>query len=105
VPIFMPGFSFPEKLPAEIEGLQRHNGITYSHEFFEGTMTRLAHFMGEPLSKSDGGKPGGVEGERRTRWRRRVASAIVLGAVGIGITGWNRFHHHVPLPSATTRAT
>jgi uncharacterized membrane protein YeaQ/YmgE (transglycosylase-associated protein family) len=49
VPIIKDGFSFPdnEVLPADIRELSRHNGIRYSHDFFQAAMDKLVSFLAE----------------------------------------------------------
>lgn len=47
VPIMLNNFLFPptEQLPEEIRGIERHNGVTYSHEYFEATFDKLQSFL------------------------------------------------------------
>ena len=41
------GFEFPEPetLPVELRELVRHNGVSYSHEYFAATFDKLQSFM------------------------------------------------------------
>jgi hypothetical protein len=41
VPLLMPGFQFPTKLPNDIKNLPRHQGIDYSHLYFDAMMQKL----------------------------------------------------------------
>ena len=47
VPLMLNNFLFPptEQLPEEIRGIERHNGVTYSHEYFEATFDKLQSFL------------------------------------------------------------
>ncbi len=47
IPILMPEFQFPstELLPVRINTLQQHNGVSYSHEFFQATIEKLMSYL------------------------------------------------------------
>lgn len=47
VPLLMPGFDFPARagLPAELQQLERHNAVSYSHQYFDATVQRLLQYM------------------------------------------------------------
>jgi uncharacterized membrane protein YeaQ/YmgE (transglycosylase-associated protein family) len=47
IPVLKDGFSFPpkESLPFEIRELSRHNGVPYSHDFFDATLDKLVSFL------------------------------------------------------------
>ncbi|MCA9482993.1 MAG: TIR domain-containing protein [Nitrospina sp.] len=47
VPLMVEGFEFPEPetLPVELRELVRHNGVSYSHEYFAATFDKLQSFM------------------------------------------------------------
>lgn len=47
IPILLKHFQFPptESLPKEIRGIERHNGVSYSHEYFEATFDKLQRFL------------------------------------------------------------
>jgi hypothetical protein len=41
VPVFMPGFTFPPKLPEELRSLPRHQGVEYSHLYFDAMIAKI----------------------------------------------------------------
>lgn len=41
IPVMMTGFSFPRQLPDEIKTLPRHQGVEYSHAYFEAMIGRI----------------------------------------------------------------
>ncbi|MCI0734515.1 MAG: TIR domain-containing protein [Methylococcaceae bacterium] len=47
IPLLLNNFQFPpgHQLPEEIRGVERHNGVTYSHEYFEATFDKLQSFL------------------------------------------------------------
>lgn len=47
IPLLLSHFQFPpaSQLPEEIRGVERHNGVTYSHEYFEATFDKLQTFL------------------------------------------------------------
>lgn len=47
VPLMVDEFQYPpkDKLPADLEELTHHNGITYSHEYFDATFDKLSDFL------------------------------------------------------------
>jgi len=47
IPLLMPGFEFPNAadLPESLSSLDRYNGITYSHDYFDATVSRLVQYM------------------------------------------------------------
>jgi hypothetical protein len=50
IPIMMPGFNFPlmQDLPEEIQSIQVHHGVNYSHEFFDAMMKKVVDYLGAP---------------------------------------------------------
>lgn len=45
IPIMMPGFFWPERLPEDIDGIRYLNGITASTEYFNEFLEKLAGFL------------------------------------------------------------
>ncbi len=47
VPLMVEGFEFPDpaELPEELRELVRHNGVSYSHEYFSATFDKLQSFL------------------------------------------------------------
>ncbi|MGH8550058.1 MAG: TIR domain-containing protein [Methylococcales bacterium] len=47
IPLLLNNFQFPpaNQLPEEIRGVERHNGVTYSHEYFDATFDKLQSFL------------------------------------------------------------
>ena len=41
VPLLMPGFQFPARLPDDIRNLARHQGMDYSHLYFDAMLQKL----------------------------------------------------------------
>src|ERR1700681_2889267 len=41
VPLMMPGFEWPPKLPKDLRNLRRHQGLDYSHLYFEAMLQKL----------------------------------------------------------------
>ena len=60
VPVMMDGFSWPDELPEDIQGLRRFQGVHVSFEFFDGFMDRLikALMLDSALSGTDTSRPG-----------------------------------------------
>lgn len=59
IPIMMPGFEFPDSdaLPSSLHSLQRHNGVKYSHEYFDAAVIRLAQYMPQPSASPGSPRP------------------------------------------------
>ncbi len=74
IPLMMPGFDFSktEDLPDSVRALTRHNGVTYSHQYFDATVARLVQYM--PKEKED-------ETATRGRDPARKESVITEGPV------------------------
>ena len=45
VPVFTEGFSFPETLPEDIDGIRWKNGITVNYDYFDAVVTKLISFL------------------------------------------------------------
>ncbi len=47
VPLMVDEFQYPskEQIPADLEELLHHNGVTYSHEYFAATFDKLSDFL------------------------------------------------------------
>jgi hypothetical protein len=61
VPLIMPGFQFPAKLPRDLKNLPRHQGMDYSHLYFDAMIQKLVATL--DLSASD---------EQRTKQEQAV---------------------------------
>lgn len=46
VPVIFPEFEFPAQLPDDIEDLPRHQGVKYSHDFFEAVIDKILRLIG-----------------------------------------------------------
>ncbi len=47
VPLMVDEFQYPPKdnIPDDLEELTHHNGVTYSHEYFDATFDKLSDFL------------------------------------------------------------
>ncbi|MGH8497881.1 MAG: TIR domain-containing protein [Methylococcales bacterium] len=47
IPLMLNNFQFPpsNRLPEDIRGVERYNGVSYSHEYFEATFDKLQRFL------------------------------------------------------------
>jgi len=41
IPVLMPGFTFPREMPDDIRAAARHQGLSYSHEYFDDMLDRI----------------------------------------------------------------
>lgn len=94
VPVMLRGFSFPEKLPEDIEPVRFQNGIEASTEFFDAFIARLGKFL---LSK-----PGMVKRITQNSFIRKVIplfAAFLLTAVIIagGVYAYHRTQNTFPV--------
>jgi hypothetical protein len=48
VPVMLPGFRFPEELPADIADVLRYQGVEYSHTFFDAMIGRILELVRSP---------------------------------------------------------
>lgn len=52
VPVMFPGFEFPAELPDDIKDLPRHQGVKYSHDFFEAVIDKILRLIGvQPVER------------------------------------------------------
>ena len=56
VPLIMPGFQFPPKLPRDLKNLPRHQGMDYSHLYFDAMMQKLLATLDLSASDEERGK-------------------------------------------------
>lgn len=75
IPIISAGFTFPEELPPEIEGIRYRNGINANTEYFDAAMAKLMTFLTK--------KPFKVLLTRRILPIAGIAALTVLAAVGL----------------------
>ena len=56
VPVMLKGFSFPEKLPGDIDDVRYQNGLTCTTEYFEESINRLCqrYLNSVPVSEGNG---------------------------------------------------
>jgi len=89
IPIMMPGFSWPEKLPDDINEIRNLNGITASTEYFNEFLEKLAGFLvsGKQRKKN---KP--------TKQKFRVFLLIGLYSVGLISPLITSLALHLPFP-------
>jgi len=45
IPVFMPGFKFPQMIPPEIEKLMSYQGVPYSHAHAESTINKIIQLL------------------------------------------------------------
>ena len=50
VPVMFPEFKFPTQLPDDIRDLPRHQGVKYSHDFFEAVIDKILRLVGTQSS-------------------------------------------------------
>ena len=53
VPLMMPGFHWPPKLPDDLKNLPRHNGMDYSHLYFDAMMQKLVSILDLSAAETD----------------------------------------------------
>ncbi|MFN7920160.1 MAG: toll/interleukin-1 receptor domain-containing protein [Bryobacteraceae bacterium] len=61
IPVMLPGFAWPAELPEQMQSLPRHQGLDYSHVYFDAMIQRIDESM--RLERDDA--------ERRRRERER----------------------------------
>jgi TIR domain len=84
IPVMLPGFQFPARLPEDIATLPRYQGVQYSHVFFEAVIGKLLQ-MGVPVRQ----KHGLASWSRRLRRQSGLAMAVAA-AVTIGYLVYSR---------------
>ncbi|HVT40082.1 MAG TPA: TIR domain-containing protein [Gemmatimonadaceae bacterium] len=50
VPLMMPGFTWPAKLPKDLRDLRRHQGLDYSHLYFDAMLQKLVATLDLPAA-------------------------------------------------------
>lgn len=73
VPLIMPGFQFPAKLPRDLKNLPRHQGMDYSHLYFDAMIQKLVATL--DLSASDGERAKQEQAAREREERDRAEHA------------------------------
>lgn len=55
LPIMMPGFRFPteDELSEDIQAIRTHQGVNYSHDFFEAMMEKIVSYLNTPGSANN----------------------------------------------------
>ena len=84
IPVMLPGFQFPDTLPASMDGLRYRQGIEVNEEFFDAFMEKLAAFLKA--------KPKFLWWLLQNRtlkrfWPALIAAILVLAGF-LGIRGW-----------------
>lgn len=73
VPLIMPGFQFPPKLPRDLKNLPRHQGMDYSHLYFDAMMQKLMVTLDLSASDEERAKQEQVAKEKEERDRSERA--------------------------------
>ena len=89
VPIMMPGFSWPENLPEDINEIRNLNGITASTEYFNEFIEKLSEFLVSKKRKI-GGNP------TKQRFRVFLISGLYVGGLVLPLI--TSFIFHLPFP-------
>lgn len=67
IPVILPGFTFPSSLDAAIKALPRHQGVEYSHTFFEAMVDRIVDSVVGDKSEREQTARARNDAERLTR--------------------------------------
>ena len=101
VPVMLKGFSFPEKLPGDIDDVRYQNGLTCTTEYFEESINRLCqrYLNSVPVSEGSGKKKSLV-----------VPIAVVAVIVALAFAGFTflrggRQPQSEPTPTAIMEVT
>src|SRR6266404_3234295 len=62
IPVILPEFKFPTRLSDDIKDVSRHQGVKYSHHFFEGVIDKILQLVGAPTIKK---LPSAIERQER----------------------------------------
>ncbi len=83
VPVLMPGFSFPpeDRMPEDLRPLCRHNGVNYSHDFYEAMIERIVEMLDLP----DAAKNGAEKTSNRSGIPVASRSLLLWGPAGLGV--------------------
>ena len=73
VPLIMPGFQFPAKLPRDLKNLPRHQGMDYSHLYFDAMIQKLIATLDLSASDEERAKQEQAAREREERERSERA--------------------------------
>lgn len=77
IPVMMPGFGFPQELPAEVQAIRRHQGVEYSHVYSEGMLARILESIEADRAERDRTEKKKKEAERqeqeKSEAKRRAA--------------------------------
>ncbi len=89
IPIMMPGFSWPEKMPEDIRDIRNLNGITASTEYFNEFIEKLAGFLVSETQR-----------KKNKPIRRKLRIFLLAGLYGVGAVAplFTRFVLHLPFP-------
>lgn len=63
VPVMFPEFKFPKQLPDDIRDLARHQGVKYSHDFFEAVIDKILWLVEAPAAEK---RTTAIEQQERT---------------------------------------
>jgi hypothetical protein len=88
VPVMIGDFSFPAKLPEDIANLPRHQGVAYSHQYFDAMMQTIME--GLVLGEADGQQQ--PPETPRAQDRAKLAAPLhwsydLVGGAGLGLVG------------------
>lgn len=70
VPLIMPGFQFPPKLPRDLKNLPRHQGMDYSHLYFDAMIQKLMSTLDLAASDEERARQARLAREREEASRR-----------------------------------
>lgn len=90
IPIFVGAFAFPAALPDDLVNLPRHQGIQYSHQYFDAMTQSIVDALEldsaprRPVANASGDKRG-APARTRPHWSYAALKGGVIGLVGGGI--------------------
>jgi len=89
IPVILPGFTFPPTPEACIKSLPRHQGVEYSHIFFEAMVDRIAESVGADKAERERGAHETINSERVTVEKADAACAAPQRAEQGGVKDKN----------------
>jgi hypothetical protein len=91
VPVMVGNFSFPPKLPDDIANLPRHQGVAYSHQYFDAMMQTIMEGLVLEERAPERCPPLSPASPSPTRPAERAAplhwSYDLMGGAGVGLVG------------------
>ncbi len=92
VPVFLPGFAFPPELPEDLRNLPRHQGVDYSHRYFEAMIGEIVKVCVPMRTRQQRLEPPvpPIPVPNRNRWIAAGAMVVAVILSGIYFTWWSR---------------